>query len=181
MTVSPLSIAARAFRLTIESVSKYNCRRSECPTITYRAPTSRNMKAATSPVCAPSSTSVEQSWPATLMFEPSSRSATVLIAVKTGAITTSEWLAFGTSCFRASAVSTASPSDLYIFQFPAITGLRISKTVLCVLYFVLGTEFKAQRAKHEEQSSIYQLTLQLPAVFHQPEIPKLPPPRSRCV
>src|SRR6185369_6430422 len=93
--------------------------------ITYRAPTSRNIKGAISPVCAPSSFWVAQSWPATRIFEPSRRSATVLIAVKTGAITTSQWFALATKGLSDSAVSTASPSVLYIFQFPAITGLRI--------------------------------------------------------
>src|SRR6185436_8480951 len=59
------------------------------------------------------------------MFEPSRRSATVFIAVKTGAITTSQWFALATRGFSARAVSTAWLSVLYIFQFPAITGLRI--------------------------------------------------------
>src|SRR6185295_5151769 len=60
------------------------------------------------------------------MFEPSRRSATVFIAVKTGAITTSQWFALATRGFSASAVSTAWLSVLYIFQFPAMTGFRIS-------------------------------------------------------
>src|SRR6185369_10569751 len=59
------------------------------------------------------------------MFEPSRRSATVFIAVKTGAMTTSQWFALATRGFSARAVSTAWLSVLYIFQFPAITGLRI--------------------------------------------------------
>src|SRR5215216_4944339 len=59
------------------------------------------------------------------MFEPSRRPATVFIAVNTGAMTTSQWFAFATSGFKARAVSTASLSVLYIFQLPAITGLRI--------------------------------------------------------
>src|SRR5437870_10907800 len=90
------------------------------------------MNAATSPVCAPSSGSVEQSCAATPMFDPSSRSATVFSDVNTGAITTSQWLALATRDFRASAVSTDSPAVLYIFQFPAITGLRI----ICQLFVV---------------------------------------------
>src|SRR5690349_17884218 len=60
------------------------------------------------------------------MFEPSSRSHTVFKDVNTGAITTSQWFAFATRGFRASAVSTDSLTVLYIFQFPAITGLRIA-------------------------------------------------------
>src|SRR5262249_37189298 len=63
------------------------------------------------------------------MFDPSSRSATVLIAVHTSAITTAQWFAFATRGFSASAVSTASPSVLYIFQFPAITGFLIYLSV----------------------------------------------------
>src|SRR3989442_14463598 len=59
------------------------------------------------------------------MFEPSRRSATVLSAVKTGATTTSQWLALATNGFRASAMATDSATVLYIFQFPAITGLRM--------------------------------------------------------
>src|SRR5688500_11869469 len=97
------------------------------------------MNAATSPVCAPSSFSVEQSCAATLILEPSSRSQTVFSAVKTGAITTSQWFAFATSGFNASAVSTESLSVLYIFQFPAITGLRIILfLVFCALFFALA-------------------------------------------
>src|SRR6185503_12149419 len=93
--------------------------------ITCEQPTSFIMSAATSSVCAPCFDSVAQFCAATRMFEPSSRSATVFNAVKTGAITISQWLALATSGFSASAVSTASLSSLNIFQFPAITGLRI--------------------------------------------------------
>ena len=46
--------------------------------------------------------------------------------MNTGAMTTSQWLAFATSGFRASVVSTASLSSLYIFQLPAITGLLMA-------------------------------------------------------
>src|SRR5215831_14714142 len=83
------------------------------------------MNAATSPVCAPSSATGAQSWAETLMFEPSSRSATLFRAVKTGAMTTSQWFAFATSGLRASAVATESATVLYIFQLPAMTGFRI--------------------------------------------------------
>jgi hypothetical protein len=51
--------------------------------------------------------------------------ATVLRAVKTGAITTSQWFALATRGFSARDVSTASERSLYIFQFPAITGRLI--------------------------------------------------------
>src|SRR6185503_4302088 len=71
------------------------------------------------------------------MLDPSNRSATVLSAVKTGAMTTSQWLAFATSGFKASAVSTASPSNLYIFQFPAMTGFLMIRLRLWVLVFGL--------------------------------------------
>ena len=64
------------------------------------------------------------------MFEPSSRSHTVFSDVKTGAITTSQWFAFATNGFNASAVSTDWLTVLYIFQFPAITGLRIINMAL---------------------------------------------------
>src|SRR4030095_15018950 len=63
------------------------------------------------------------------MLDPSSRSPTVLIAVKTGATTISQWLAFATNGFSARTVSTACPIVLYIFQFPAITGLRMKNDV----------------------------------------------------
>src|SRR5215204_3702128 len=91
--------------------------------ITCEHPASLIISAATSPVCAPCFDSAAQFWAATCMFEPSNRSATDFNEVNTGAITTSQWLAFETSGFRARAVSTASPWSLYIFQFPAITGL----------------------------------------------------------
>src|SRR6266404_7666116 len=107
--------------------------------MTWETPTSRSITAVTSPVCGPSSISVEQFCAATRIFEPSSRSDTVLSAVNTGAMITSQWLAFDTSGFNASAVSTASLSVLYIFQLPAITGFLIGELylVLCSLYFVL--------------------------------------------
>src|SRR5438477_4173570 len=85
------------------------------------------MKAATSPVNAPSFCSAAQFCAATLMFEPSSRSATLFKAVKTGAMTISQRFALATSGFRATAVATESATVLYIFQFPAITGLRMIK------------------------------------------------------
>jgi hypothetical protein len=59
------------------------------------------------------------------MFEPSTRSQTVFNAVNTGAMMTSQWFALATRGFNASAVSTESLSVLYIFQLPAITGLRM--------------------------------------------------------
>src|ERR1043165_8663004 len=88
-------------------------------------PESCSINAAISPVKAPSAFSVAQFWAATLMFEPSSRSATLFKAVKTGAMITSQWFALATRGFRARAVETESPTVLYIFQFPAITGLRM--------------------------------------------------------
>src|SRR5678815_5058129 len=100
------------------------------------------MNGAISPVCAPSSFSVAQAWPATWIFEPSSRSATVLSAVKTGAITTSQWFALATNGLSESAVSTASPSVLYIFQFPAITGLRILDLVFDLRSLILASRFE---------------------------------------
>src|SRR5882672_5025375 len=106
--------------------------------LTCVAPASLNMKGATSPVCAPSSTSVEQFCPATRMLDPSSRSATVLSAVNTGAITTSQWLALATSGLSARAVSTDSPTVLYIFQFPAITGLRIDVWIYGLWFLDFG-------------------------------------------
>src|SRR5437588_11628791 len=84
------------------------------------------MNAATSPVKAPSFLSVAQSCPATLIFDPSKRSAMLFSAVNTGAMITSQWLALAIRGFKATAVATESPTVLYIFQFPAITGLRIS-------------------------------------------------------
>jgi len=42
-----------------------------------------------------------------------------------GAITTSQWLAFATSGLNASKNARVSACVLYIFQFPAITGLRM--------------------------------------------------------
>jgi hypothetical protein len=47
------------------------------------------------------------------------------MAVYGGATTTSQWFALATSGLSAVTVATASPINLYIFQFPAITGLRI--------------------------------------------------------
>src|SRR5881227_1249024 len=68
------------------------------------------MKAATSPVNAPSLRSLAQFCAATLMFDPSKRSATLFNAVKTGAMTTSQWFALATSGFSASAVVSESPT-----------------------------------------------------------------------
>src|SRR5437870_3019370 len=83
------------------------------------------MKAATSPVNAPSFCSAAQFCAATLMFEPSRRSATLFKAVKTGAITISQRFALATSGFSATAVATESATVLNIFQFPAMTGFRM--------------------------------------------------------
>src|SRR5215510_9796856 len=91
------------------------------------------MNAATSPVCAPSSATGAQSCPEVFIFEPSNRSATDFKAVNTGAITTSQWFALATSGFSATAVATESPTVLYIFQFPAMTGFLIKP------FLVLGS------------------------------------------
>src|SRR5438067_10804103 len=88
------------------------------------------MNAATSPVKAPSLFSVAQSCAATLTLDPSRRSATLFRAVNTGAMMTSQWFALATRGFRDMAVTTESPTVLYIFQFPAITGLRIKESCL---------------------------------------------------
>src|SRR6266849_5985466 len=128
MTDSPAAMPAWALRLTISSVSKKYCRRSEWPTITCEHPASRSMKAATSQVNAPSFCSAAQFCAATLTFEPSRRSATLFKAVKTGASTISQRFAFATSGFKATAVATESVTVLYIFQFPAMTGLRMATT-----------------------------------------------------
>src|SRR5688572_12245509 len=93
--------------------------------ITSEQPASLIIIGATSPVCAPKSFCTAQSWAATRILDPSSRSDTVLRAVKTGAITTSQGDAFATSGFKARAVSTDSPISLNIFQLPAITGFLI--------------------------------------------------------
>jgi hypothetical protein len=47
--------------------------------------------------------------------------------VKTGAMTTSQWLAFATRGFSSTAVRTESAMSLYIFQFPAMTGFLICR------------------------------------------------------
>src|SRR5262249_36574525 len=101
-------------------------RRSEWPIMTRLAPASFNISPQISPVCAPCFVSVERSWAATLMFDPSRRSATALIAVYGGATATSQWFAFATSGLSEVTVATASPINLCIFQFPAMTGLRIT-------------------------------------------------------
>src|SRR3979490_379544 len=75
-------------------------------------------------------------------------------------MTTSQWLVLATSGFRASAVSTASPSSLYIFQFPAITGFLIIELYLdlCALFLVLyalisSTWAEGSRTKYKAQST----------------------------
>src|SRR5438067_6293193 len=123
--------------------------------MTCEQPASRTMKAATSPVNAPSLCSVAQSCADTRIFDPSRRTATDFKAVKTGAITTSQWLAFATRGLSATAVATESATVLYIFQFPVMTGLRIRSSyfVLGVLYFVLLGKsrllIRRQRSKHK--------------------------------
>src|SRR5215470_12493231 len=119
------------------------------------------MNAATSPVCAPSSATGAQSWAEIFMLEPSKRSATDFKAVNTGAITTSQWFALATSGFNASAVATESPTVLYIFQLPAMTGFLIRTIfVFCTLFFVFCQEFSApsqprQSTKHQVQSTSF--------------------------
>src|SRR5690606_35188093 len=126
IAVRPASRAAFVFEFTDASVSPKNCLRSVWPIIVYLQPTSFSIVGATSPVNAPKPFCVAQSCAAMPIFEPSRRSATVLSAVNTGAMTTSQCVAFATRGFRASAVSTASPTRLYIFQFPAITAFLIT-------------------------------------------------------
>src|ERR1044072_1581280 len=121
--------------------------------MTYSTPTSRSINAPISPVCAHSLDSVEQSCAATLIFEPSSRSHTFFNAVKTGAITTSQWFAFATKGFNASAVSTDSLTVLYIFQFPAITGLRMfSKLCQSTLQRLAASHQPGTQASHHRRS-----------------------------
>src|SRR5690242_13301129 len=102
------------------------------------------MNAATSPVKALSAFSVAQFCAETLMFEPSRRSATLFSEVNTGAMMTSQWFALATRGLRASAVETESPTVLYIFQFPAMTALRISRFSKKISAFGLRLEAKVQ-------------------------------------
>src|ERR1051325_7718183 len=81
------------------------------------------MVAETSPVNAPSPGSAATSCAATSTFEPSRRSASARIAVKGGASTMSQWVAATTSGLNDCKKPRASGIVLYIFQFPAISGL----------------------------------------------------------
>ena len=93
------------------------------------APASKIMRGETSPVCAPSA-SQWTSCALTRTFEPRAVAATAASAVKGGATTNSQWLASATSGFSRATKSMASPIVLYIFQFPAISGL-LTFSVLC--------------------------------------------------
>src|SRR5208283_4578261 len=87
-------------------------------------PASTSIAAEMSPVCAPSLSQCI-SWADTATFDPSAASAAAANAVKGGATTTSQCTACAATGLIISMKCTASATVLYIFQFPAITGLRM--------------------------------------------------------
>src|SRR5579864_851832 len=82
------------------------------------------MGAETSPVKAPSF-SQKRFWPEMAIFVDLAASTAAEMAVKGGAITTSQWLAFATSGAQAEKKARVSASVLNIFQLPAITRRRM--------------------------------------------------------
>src|ERR1051326_6233966 len=122
------------------------------------------------------------------MFDPSKRSATDFSAVKTGAMTTSQWFALATRGFNATGVATASPTVLYIFQFPAMTGflirgglwsLYLGAVLGCFVVTFQRTVITTSKSKARSQSTICQLGLYLPANLRPPKIPTWHRRRSR--
>ncbi len=92
-------------------------------------PASTSIAGETSPVCAPSLSQCI-SCADTATFDPLAACAAAAKAVKGGATTTSQCSAFAATGLIFSMKSTASAMVLYIFQFPAITGLRMF-SILC--------------------------------------------------
>src|SRR4029077_20849664 len=102
-------------------------RRSECATITARQPPSTSIRSHISPVNAPS-LDPQTFCAAVPLIEPFPASTHAAIAVNGGATTISQRFAAATRGLNAAKKSRASCCVLYIFQFPAITGLRMWDT-----------------------------------------------------
>src|ERR1700722_11425576 len=131
MGVRPAASAALTFLLAISSVSPQNWRRSEWAIITDLHPASTSIPVDTSPVHAPSASqctfcaAMEIAVPRTASTEAAS-------AVNGGATIISQCTLCCTSGANAEKNAHASLCVLYIFQFPAITGRRMSR-LFCVL------------------------------------------------
>src|SRR3979490_2932254 len=102
---------------------------------TARHPASTNIEAETCPVNAPSA-SQHRSCAAIEIAVPRAASTAVVRAVNGGATMMSQCVELATS--GASAVKYARPSAcvLYIFQFPAITGRRITPLSLPTSFYL---------------------------------------------
>src|SRR5580658_3152707 len=116
--------AARTFLFTSSSVSPNRVLRSLCPRITWVAKSARSIGADISPVNAPDASKCMFCAPS-LISEPSIAPATASSAVNGGQMTisTSGCAPADTTISRAR--ETASADVLFIFQFPAMSFLRI--------------------------------------------------------
>src|SRR6266550_4671251 len=141
MGVSPPANAAASLRLTDASVSPKSVRRSECPMIAYAAPASTIIAALISPVNAPSR-SQYRSCAATPTLLLRAGSAAAWSAVNGGAMTISTPATSLTRARNSFTYFTVSATVLYIFQLPAIIGVRMS--------FVREHGHAGQRAAAEE-------------------------------
>lgn len=121
MAISPAAIAASAFPFTSASVSCCAARRSLWPTIASLAPASASIPAEMQPVNAPRSPSWQSCPP---IGRPGWRAAARSISVKGGKMATST----SSRAFAAAAIPSSSTKlsrSPFIFQLPAISGLRM--------------------------------------------------------
>ena len=127
MAYSPAPTRAFTLRFTSSFVSPNSSRRSEWPTIEHAQPISLIMGTDTSPVKAPFGSQYTFCAPTAILVL--SKSSTVLAGLRStngGQMTMSSASGHSLSYwFDISCVSTtASPTVLFIFQLPAIIGLR---------------------------------------------------------
>src|SRR6266700_1507634 len=123
--VSPASMAATVFSNTLSLVSPKYLRRSLCPTITCEQPNALIIGPETSPVKAPSVAQQRFCAP-TCILVPRVALTAVSKLTKEGQITISQFSERSTSVRKLSKKDVVPAPSLCIFQFPQITGIRIS-------------------------------------------------------
>ena len=130
MGLSPAASAAFMRALTVSSVSPKYCLLSLCPMMTYSTPSSTSISALISPVKAPFAAQCTFSAP-TLMLVPAVASTAAARSVYGVQMTTSHAASL-TSGIRSATSAFVCATVLFIFQLPAMIGLRIIFSFLIV-------------------------------------------------
>src|SRR5262245_10658206 len=138
MAFRPARHAASAFARTSASVSLWQVRRSECPTITALAPASLSISAERSPVKAPAG-SAWQSWAPIRTGLPAAAAANSATRVAGGHTRISTAASSrAPSAIRASSATEARRP--FIFQLPATSGRRGARAISRYPPFRLSTQ-----------------------------------------